>query len=462
MALTEDEAFLYKEVFTKIKRDPVSKTYIIPVDAYLPLDLNTKQLKLLEKICQDNDIELEKLPKQITYAEGEKLLIEYHQIKEQIENNPRHQDIATLKDKQLKLKERIAMGYMAVVYKLINKKIPNLDEERDREDIYQTGYVVLLEFIDTYNPTYKTTFDKYLRFYLISNLLRRIIMTSRGLNSTESEYIKQINNAKRKLNSQQENTNIIPELSKITGFSVDKVEYLLLLEDVSRLVSLEELSKDILQEVLADDYDIDSDIEQRLLSRNLIKVLDTLKVEQREVIMLYYGLKDGKRYTHEEIAKLLGYKHHENIRYLKYEALKTLSLPIYKMYLSNEFSEEFDIEEYLHTQKELPEQKRINELEIYLLEQLPETLLKDLMNLMFEPEKSVLLMTFGLQDGIQYTEQEIGKLINKATATVKIIKGNGMNQLRNLIKQEILKDNRDSRYFDYLFQLYLNKPKRKH
>jgi len=461
MALTKDEVFLYKEVITKVKREHLLNKFIIPIDAYLPLGLNSKQLRLLEKICQDNNIELEKLPPQMKHTEADKLLLEYHQIKEQIENNPEQKNIESLKKQQAKLKEKIALGHMVIVYKLINRKLPNLEEEKDREDIYQTGYMILLEFIDSYNPYYKMPFDRYLRNYLIPNLLRKMIMTNRGLNTSESDYVKKVNNAKRKLNPQENDVNINEKIAEMTGFSVEKVEYLLLLSDISRIVSLEELSKDTLKEVMVDPYNIDEDLEQKLLSEKIIKLLDTLKPEQKEVIMLYYGLKDGKRYTHEEIAKILGYNHHQNSRNLKYAALKTLSLHIYKMYLNDEYSETYDIEEYLHTEKELSEQKRIKELEIYLLEQLPEHLLKKLISKIREPEKQVLLMMFGIENGIKYTEEEIAKIINKSISTVKIIKVKAIKELRFIIKQEILHDNHDSRYFNYIGQYYLSKNTKK-
>ena len=41
---------------------------------------------------------------------------------------------------------------MELIYKIINKCFVGLSEEFDREDIYQMGYIVLIDFIERYNP----------------------------------------------------------------------------------------------------------------------------------------------------------------------------------------------------------------------------------------------------------------------------------------------------------------------
>lgn len=77
--------YLYKEVISKSKYDKLIGKKVIHPEDYLFLNLNQEQLKLLETLCQEYDIILEKLPSSITRTETLYFLSYYHKLKKKLE-----------------------------------------------------------------------------------------------------------------------------------------------------------------------------------------------------------------------------------------------------------------------------------------------------------------------------------------------------------------------------------------
>ena len=168
--LIEIRAFLLKEVFTKLKYDKMLEKYVVSVDAYASLNLTKKVMRELEKMCEEHGIELEMFPQRLNPNQTEMLFKEYKQIKYELSLNPQDND---LKSRLFEIRNNIATGYMDLVYKFIARKVPDIDKRSDKEDIYQIGYELLLEFIDLYDVEKKLAFDVYIRYYLLQHLTER-------------------------------------------------------------------------------------------------------------------------------------------------------------------------------------------------------------------------------------------------------------------------------------------------
>lgn len=443
-----DKEFLLKEVFTKVEYNRLLEKYIIPISAYIPLGLTVNQFRLLEKMCKENDIELEKLPPKIKHSDAEQLLVEYNQIKNKIVNNPQNSENENLRKKQIEIRNKVAEGYMSLMYKMITKKILYL-EEQDKEDIYQIGYTVLLRFIDQYNPSKGLSFDIYIRTYGIHRIIDELIKTNKGFKLQIGRDLRTIKNLKKQLPDENISTE---KISNITGFTKEKIDFLETLEKVTQDISLQE----ILETEPISENDLEEYIIDKTIKENLIKLLELLSEEEREVIKLYYGFYDDIEYSLEKIAEIKGYNNRERVRQIKDRAINKLKLPIYNIYISLEYSENSTLENYLKTKKTLFEKNALKEYEISLLTSLPNDVLEELIKDLPEETKIVLSLYLGL-NGNRYNMTQIGKMLNISKKKTNELINSGLHSIKIQMSNQRGKGYRQGEYYKYLTQSYLNR-----
>lgn len=216
------------------------------------------------------------------------------------------------------LKNKLIEANMRLVVFCANKTFPGIKKE-DFDDLVSVGFEKLGSIIDRYNPSYGE-FSTYaydsLRGYMLNEFRYLRNYVSIGLNGIDDLNI--INDI---INREQEKglNPSIEEISKITGFSIKKVNALL---NYSRgSLNIEEF--DLIEEDFSNDI-VNNDYKDYIL--NFIN--NELPARERKVINLRFGLETGEMKSQEEIAKSMFVTRYR-VRFIELKAINRIKEFLY-------------------------------------------------------------------------------------------------------------------------------------
>lgn len=283
MPITKNRLYLLKEVFTKVKYDKLNERFYIALEDYAFLNLDSPQLVLLNNMCNENNIYLEKLPKRLKGIETQELFDKYKKLEEKLNETKEPHEKQKIEKLLQEIKDKIIVGHMRQVCCQINKKVPEMKDRKDKEDIYQIGYETLLEFFDKYNPDKDTTFAYFINKYIIHRIIRKIYRSNCILGNENLTLLAKIKKEKRILETEKENYSI-EDLAKKTGIGRAKLKEILILEEIMDMptIDFEEESK----EDSLIDYDFEEETIENILEENnhLEKLVNLLPEKERIVI----------------------------------------------------------------------------------------------------------------------------------------------------------------------------------
>ena len=428
MELSNDKVFLIKEVFSKMRYDNMSNKYQIPVEAYLPLKLTDKQFKLLEQMCIDNDLELVRMPKKLSNEETIELLKKYKDLKNRCEKT----SDPDIEKEMYETRNIIAEGHMELVLKIILRYFPKIYLSSEKEDIYQTGYEVLLLFIDQFDLEKSDYFVRFIHKYLIPYLYRRISMLSDNLTIEDNNKLVAFFKKREEFNNKNNREPRVEELASMLKLIREEVEELELLEKRLNTLSVDEelelflASSDL--SLLIDDT-FDEKMLKKVDYNNIRRVIDTLPKVQRDCLVLYFGFEDGVCYTFDEIGVKLKMSR-EGARKAVNSALYNLKNSVRNKILSEIYfgvsDKEYEINPGVYDSIYLTE---------FLIKSLPKEKLLELLSMLNSKSEEVLKLYFGLEDGKEYSRLEISQKLGVIVNTVNERIKNGMKSLIKLIKQ---------------------------
>lgn len=456
MPLTKNELYLLKEVFTKVKCDKLNERYYIALEDYGFLKLDPPQLILLKNMCKKNNIYLEELPKRLKGIETQELFEKYNKIKEQVEIIQNEQDTKKLKEELIKIRETIILGHMRQVYYLINKMMPELENNLDKEDIYQTCYEILIEYFDKYNIEKDVTFSYFISEFLIYRILYKIYRNNTALGKETLTLLRKIQRAKQKLEKEEKEPSI-ENLIKITGIKKDKIKKILILEDIITMetTNFEEIST---EESLID-YNFEENIIENIIndSKPIEKLINLLPERERLVIRLYYGFEDNNTYTYEEIAKLMNVSR-QWIEQIKESGLKMLITSTGSNYLKDIYGNPKNkIQTSEKSYSLITDEKQKRDFIIGMIDH--ETILS-IINTFHPINKEIMLLHYGLKYNKKYEVDEISKIIDlRKTEVSKNLKLSTDLLIKRIVKEE--NPNFKGDYFEYLINNYLNRSSKK-
>lgn len=160
----------------------------------------------------------------------------------------------------IKSKEIIVKYYIKYIINLVLKKYYNFDI---KEDLISVGFIGLIKAIDSFN------FNKNVLFFTYA---------SKCINNEICMFIR-----KEKFNSHNLSLNqTIQNLDGENNITIGEI-------------------------LVNDDFDILSHYESIEQHNIIMKILETLPNREKNIIMLYFGFKDNKKYTHKELAEMYGY-----------------------------------------------------------------------------------------------------------------------------------------------------------
>lgn len=453
MTLKETELFLLKEVLTKIKYDSLNERYTLYIEDYFKNNLTSVQIKVLRRICQENDIYLEELPEMLTTKETNNLFFQYNNLKVQLKNDCHNQ---TLNTKKYEIRNQIVEGHMKLIYKLIHRHFPEFPSEIDKEDIYQTGYECLIELVEQYDNSKQEPFITYVCHHAIKNIITKLYQSNINIHTKFVSELTKLKNIKKSFEQKYGRTPTKSELIKATNQTKKQIEQLLLIENLLEPMSLEQKEdKEIPQDLI--DYEFENREINKILANNnhLNKIIDLLPESQRRIIRLYYGFEDGKYHSNQDIANIIGISH-QRVQQIKTNSLYLLINSVGSDYLK-------DIYGPVLLEINKPDEPRAVQLhksfvEDLFIESIPPEELKSIINELAPNYQEIIKLYYGLIDNYKYDFNEISKLLNVASNKIRIMKHTCVNIV---FKKYIQRHNPNINNGDlqYIVNTYINNEK---
>lgn len=455
MLLDKDISYVYKNVYLKARYDDAIKGYIIKKEDYIHLNLTNRQLQILRTMCKCSNIKLEKYKYHLPSVEDENLFREYQDIKRQKDSNPNSCDIDLLEKRRIEIRNQIVTDNLALVRSIIDRNFDNSEGKYDIEEIYQIGYDILFTLVDNHTIVVPRQFTLHLSAHLVTEIMLKIykLENQMHLKRKTLDELKKL----REIISSSQSPRIIEEIKEQLEIDEKRAKELLYLEDTLHFISIDaeidklENNNEQQNSPLYND-NFENEIIQLSVREYIEKILNTLTKQQKEVIMLAFGFKDGICYNDTEIANIMGLTN-ARISMIRAEALEKLKESIRLNYFKEVYESNNSYTQIIANNRSL------KELEDILISQIPKEKLLYYMEGLPEIEQKVILLYYGFEDNIKHTLKDIGSILNVRKDWLTFVKYRACQHIKTKIVIEILNKTNSiptyEEYLNYLIKTYI-------
>ena len=437
--------YIVEIILPKATYNEELKKYELKYKDYEEYSLSTSQKKLLKEICKKNNIALESrghIRQPLQAFEDKFLFKEYNEIKQKLLTDISTEEKNILEQRRLTIRNKIVTANIPFINSIINYRITGINERKDKEDIYQFGYEILINHIDN-NYLIKGKFKDHISSILIQSIINRLIAIELDFDTKTKKNLDII--------KEQKDKNIsLDELSKILNLNEEQTKHLINLEGILSSSNLDDehilsIPDEDCLEKLTNDISIKTTINN---------ILSTLSKEEQYILKLYYGI-DEKEHTITELSNIYGVSK-SRISFLIISILDKIRSSILMKYLLEISRSKIKVETSDNYQNRRLEEFLIRNLDNELYKFIIKELNKKYQNFYQLYYKNKELSTKDLSNILNQNQSSISNLRIRVTIEIR-------NIIINKLSSEYNKKITYEEYLDYLTKLHFknNKIKRR-
>ena len=369
---------------------------------------NLKTISLIELYCDLNNIEIKysEQTEQVNFHSTDGVREYLNEIgKIPLITFEEEKDLATkaqygdkkAKDKLINSNLRLVV---TVAKRYLGRGLPFLD-------LIQEGNIGLITAVDRYNPNLGFRFSTYATWWIKQSITKALNYTARNIRIPFNmmEKTRKYNNAIKELTNILGREPYVEEIMKKLNLSRKEVIELhnLTHDTISLNEPIDEDSEIELSDKIEDEEEnVEEKFEISNLKELLLEIMNepSFRKRDREVLLLRFGFKTGRKMTLEEVGKIYNIKS-ERVRQIEARALKqmrymskTLNLAIYTNYPEKSLKN-LDRFKQLYAENPVDHKSYLNDEGI-----------KDTVN------QNEVLMTYSIYESLPYSEEEINYVIS--------------------------------------------------
>ena len=431
---------VFKEIFKLAIFDQDTNAYYLSKQNYEIIGLSDKEIRRkINIICKKLNINLQYPNKPLPELKDVCLFDEYNQIKSKLETNLPSKEREQLEERRITLRNKITEDNLELIKVIVNRRIYEIHNNIDKEDAYQFGYEMLINYIDkSYLNKDKMKLD--INCELILHIENKLLHSNKNISLYQEGQVSKL--------KQNKSSQTSSDISEEKDLNERQISVLTNLENILSSISIEELND---TKQLSDDYE-ERLIEQLEISECINLIIKTLPKEKQNVINLYYGTNGSSRYNIIQIAKMLGITK-AGVSFIITDSLEIIRNSLRIKYLTERLKDIYETEDI----SDLELSSKLNfDLEEKLIRNLPTNIINEIMKYLNENQRKFLQLY--CQDDT-YTISEISKMLNISEPTLYKIKYKIIKTIRilslNLINETIKTyDEYHYQYIKYLMNLY--------
>ena len=376
---------IFKEIFKLAIYDQDTNAYYLSKIDYEILGLSNSSYirKKINQKCDELNIDLQYPHKPLPEIQDEYLFEEYNNIRSKLNNNPSTEEYKQLEKRRILLRNKIAQDNLELIKIIINRRIYEIHNNIDKEDIYQFGYEKLINYIDS-SYLDKEKMKVEINCELILYIENQILHTKNNISTYKKEQVSKLKNKikeeptltqselSEKLDLSKGQIKALTNLDNIlSSISTDSLEYL----DNDGLTKEEiEQNKEYLSLLCNENYE-ENLIEQLEITEYVNLIVATLPKDKQNILNLYFGLNGHNRYNMPQIAKIYNLTR-ARISSIIIESLQMIRNSLRVKYLREYLKDIYEIDDSY----ELEQSDKLNlEYEEKLIRNLPEDIINKIM-----------------------------------------------------------------------------------